>query len=220
MAAPDDEGRERFSLSVAQVSASSLAAMSAAVVCSFFGVAGTVIGTAITSLVATVGGALYSYSFRRTQARLRRLHKAGAASPPVREVLKTAREQGRQMLGQIPWRLIGLGTGCVFVLSIGVITAIEESQGETLAALFHVSHRSDRACSLCAVVDGHHAHHHKAKPTPSMSPSPTPSVAPTRSSSPSPSPSGSSSSSPTPTPTAVPSTSPPVLPLPPLGPTG
>src|SRR5580698_618959 len=106
----DDEDRERFQLSAAQVAASSLAAMSAAVVCSYFGVAGTVIGTAVTSVIATTGSALYSYSLRRTKARWRRLHLAGAASPAFGEVVKTARQQGRAMFRQIPWRLLLLGT--------------------------------------------------------------------------------------------------------------
>jgi hypothetical protein len=192
-------------LSGAQVAASSLAAMTAAVVCSYFGVAGTVIGTAVTSLVATTGSALYSYSLRRTRARLRRLHLAGAASPSFAEVVKTARQQGRGMFRQIPWRILGLGTATVFVFSIGVITAIEESQGQTLASLFHVSHRTDRACSLCSVVSGKHSHHHKAKPTPTKSPStsPSPSTTPTHTATPSKTPTASTPPSSTATPTAT-----------------
>src|SRR4051812_17170076 len=100
-----DEDRERVQISGAQVAASAFAAISAAVVCSFFGVAGTILGTAITSLIATTGSAMYSYSLRRTKARLRRLHQAGAGSPPVREVLKEARRQGRGMLTRVPWTL-------------------------------------------------------------------------------------------------------------------
>jgi hypothetical protein len=207
---PDDEDRERFQLSAAQVAASSLAAMSAAVVCSYFGVAGTVIGTAVTSLVATIGSALYSYSLRRTRARLRRLHLAGAASPPFREVVKTARQQGRKIFEQVPWAVIGIGTAAVFVLSIGVITAIEESQGETISALLGVSHGSDRRTSLGGSLSiGHHSKHHKAKPKPSKTPTPT--TTPTSTATPTHSPSATPSQTPTHTPTPKPSLSIPIL---------
>ncbi len=54
------------------MAAGALAAVSAAVVASLFGVAGTVIGAAVASVVSTVGAALYSESLRRTNAQLRR----------------------------------------------------------------------------------------------------------------------------------------------------
>jgi hypothetical protein len=203
VSAPEDEDRERFQLSAAQVAASSLAAMSSAVICSFFGVAGTVIGTAVASLVATIGGALYSYSLRRTKARLRRLHLAGANSPPFREVVKTARQQSGRIIREIPWRAMALGAGCVFVFSLGVITAIEEAQGETLSAIFGVSHGSSRDNSLGGVFGvGHHksGHKPKSKKTPSHSPTPTTSA--------STSPSPPASTTPSPTATATPSTTP------------
>ena len=123
---PRDQPRDRVQLSVVQVAGSSLAAMSAAVLCSYFGVAGTVIGTAAASAFATIGSALYSYSLRRTQARLRRLHQAGAASPPVTAVLRTAQGQGRRLLSRIPWRIVLLGTANVFVFAIAFITGLEE----------------------------------------------------------------------------------------------
>ena len=58
----------RLPLSPAQVAASALAAVSSAVVASFLGVAGTVIGAALASVVSTVSAALYSASLRRTIA--------------------------------------------------------------------------------------------------------------------------------------------------------
>ncbi len=59
--------------SVVQVAASALAAVSAALISSTFGVAGTLIGTAIASVFATVGSTLYLASMRRTNERLRRV---------------------------------------------------------------------------------------------------------------------------------------------------
>jgi hypothetical protein len=201
---PDpDEPRERLELSLAQVAASSLAAVSAAVLCSYFGVAGTVIGTAAASVVATIGSALYGYSLRRTRARLRRLHQAGAASPPFSAVLSTAKAQGIGLFTKLPWRIVLLGTANVFVFSIALVTGIEGIVGEPLSTAYGGNH-SHRSCSLC---------HRESHP---KSPSPSPSVSPSRSPSPSPSVSPSQTVSPSPSVTSTIPGSPSVTPTPSL----
>lgn len=187
----DQDAPERIQLSMAQVAASCLAAVSAAVLCSFFGVAGTVIGTAATSLVATVGSAIYGYSLRRTKNRLRRLHQAGATSPPIREVINTARDNGHEIWEQLPRRALAVGAVSVFVISIAVITFIELGLGKSLAAEFGVSHGGGHGTAVGSVVDpggGHHSSNPAPSSTPSSTPSQQPSAPPT-------------SSSPTPTPT-------------------
>jgi hypothetical protein len=192
--AKEVEPPERFHISTSQVFASSLAAVSAAIVCSYFGVAGTVIGTAITSFVATVGSALYSFSLRRTRTRLRQLHRAGAASPPVAEVLKTMRQQGRHLLDRTQWLSLALGVGAVFVFAIGVITAIEDATSIGTTPL--------RA--------PHHPHHSTPTttetPTPPTSPTgtPTPTATATATSTTRPSRTPSSSASPSGTPSEMP----------------
>ncbi len=175
------EDRERVEISLAQVATSALAAVSAAVLCSFFGVAGTIIGTAVTSLVATVAGAVYSYSLRRTRTRLRRLHQAGAASPSFPEVMKTVRQQGRRVLGAVPWAPIAIGSLAVFVLSIGVVTVIEANAGETLSALLGVGNSGSRQTTLGSLTHAGPSRHHSRKPKPSPSPtaSPSPTSTPT-----------------------------------------
>lgn len=204
-----DEERERVQISGAHVAASAFAAISAAVVCSFFGVAGTILGTAITSLIVTTGSSLYSYSFRRTQARLRRLHQAGAASPPVTEVLKEVRRQGRGLFARVPWGLVLIGSLTVFVFSIGVVTAIEEEQGETLSALFGVSHASNSKCSVCAAVGTkHRAPKATHSPTPKPTKTPSPTATPTATPTPSPSATPSATATTSPSPTGSPSTRP------------
>lgn len=60
----------RPDVSYAQVAGSALAAVSAAVVASFLGVGGTILGAALGSLIATIGGAVYAHSFRRAGAKL------------------------------------------------------------------------------------------------------------------------------------------------------
>jgi hypothetical protein len=61
----------RLGLSLTQVIATALAAVTATVVASFFGVAGTVIGAGISSVLSVVGTAVYGHSLRRTRERMR-----------------------------------------------------------------------------------------------------------------------------------------------------
>jgi hypothetical protein len=80
----------RLNVSLTQILASALASVSAAVVASFFGVAGTIIGTAVVSVVATTGSAVYALWMRRTRRRLRRLREQAvraslAARQPTRQ---------------------------------------------------------------------------------------------------------------------------------------
>ncbi|WP_327066958.1 hypothetical protein [Kitasatospora sp. NBC_01302] len=71
-AAPStDQGRRRIDLSLAQVTASALAAVVGAVLASELGVYGTIIGAAVVSIGATTGGALFQHLFRRTGEQLR-----------------------------------------------------------------------------------------------------------------------------------------------------
>lgn len=55
---------EKLSLSATQVAASGLAAVSATVAASYFGVAGTVISAGLISVIAVIANAVYSYSIR------------------------------------------------------------------------------------------------------------------------------------------------------------
>jgi hypothetical protein len=67
---PDGADR-RLKLNVIQVAAGALAAISSAVAASFFGVGGTIVGAAVSSIVTTTAGTVYSYYLGRTQNRLR-----------------------------------------------------------------------------------------------------------------------------------------------------
>src|SRR5689334_14446601 len=69
---PPELEERKIGLSPAQVAGSALAAVSGALLASFAGTTGTIIGTAIGSVVATVGAALYTWSLRRTSAAVRR----------------------------------------------------------------------------------------------------------------------------------------------------
>ncbi|MDQ6831920.1 MAG: hypothetical protein M3008_00850, partial [Chloroflexota bacterium] len=60
----------KIQLSVVQVIAGALASVSAALVASTFGLKGTLLGAAITSIVASIGGALYTHSLHRARVRI------------------------------------------------------------------------------------------------------------------------------------------------------
>jgi hypothetical protein len=70
-------------ISLIQVVATALAAITATVVASFLGVAGTVAGAAVASTMSVVGTAVYSHSLRRTRERVRTV-------VPARRAIKAA----------------------------------------------------------------------------------------------------------------------------------
>ena len=59
------EKKPRLNLTTSQVAASALAACCASIVASYLGVAGTVIGAAVGSVIATTGAAIWGHLFRR-----------------------------------------------------------------------------------------------------------------------------------------------------------
>ncbi|MGW1994634.1 hypothetical protein [Embleya sp. NPDC001921] len=82
--------RRRIDVNAVQVVGSALAAISSAFLLSTLGVAGTVIGAALASVVATVGSALYVHLFRRTGEQLRDVratlippHEGGPSPDPT-----------------------------------------------------------------------------------------------------------------------------------------
>jgi hypothetical protein len=68
----------KLNVSLTQIMASALASVSAAVVASYFGVTGTIIGTAVVSVVATTGSAVYALWLRRTHRHIQRLRDQAA----------------------------------------------------------------------------------------------------------------------------------------------
>jgi hypothetical protein len=71
---PDRAEKERgLDLSLVQVAAGALAAVSSAVAASYFSVAGTLLGAALGSVIGTVGTAVYRASLARTNEKLREI---------------------------------------------------------------------------------------------------------------------------------------------------
>ena len=125
-------------LSPLQVVGSALAAATSAVVASFFGVAGTVIGAALASVVTTVSATLYSASLRKTNERLRDLSGRFAVQrPPAAATQLLPRQPAARHLPaslsprRAPARSrrfyvrVAAGAAAVFVAAMVIVTGIE-----------------------------------------------------------------------------------------------
>ena len=71
---PDDDHDTKFSLSATQIVASTAAAVTAALIGSHLGVAGTLVGAAIASIVSGVGAAIYGHSLIVTRRGVRKAY--------------------------------------------------------------------------------------------------------------------------------------------------
>jgi hypothetical protein len=145
--APASSAREKNEgqLSALQVAGGALAAVSAAVVASFFGVAGTVIGAAVASVVSTVGAAVYTESMRRTHAGLRRagrrlvrspqspVDRSAGDRPPLPAHLDPRRSRPRRRWRR--WAMVAATAVAVFGLAMVVVTTVELIGHKPVAAL-------------------------------------------------------------------------------------
>lgn len=134
-----DNARRRIELSGVQVAASALAAVSSAFLLSELGAAGTVIGAAIASVVATVGSAVYVHLFRRTGEQLR----------DVRAAKGTEREPSRTRTWLVRSAVAAVA---VFVLAMGAITLVEAGMGRSFASLFG----NGGGSTIGTITDGGH----------------------------------------------------------------
>ncbi|MBD7952122.1 hypothetical protein [Oerskovia rustica] len=80
-AADDDLDEKPPGLSVTQVVASALAAVSSTVLLSYLGVAGTIIGAGVASILTVVGNNLYTRSILKTRRQMKAAMKAGVVLP-------------------------------------------------------------------------------------------------------------------------------------------
>lgn len=114
-AAAGEAEPERVGPSVSQIVGSAAAAVSAALVASKLGVAGTLIGAAVASIVSTIGAAYYTSFASTAHDRVRRL---GTLVP--------ARRTGTRRW----W----VGAVAAFLLAVAAITAVELGLGHPVSA--------------------------------------------------------------------------------------
>ena len=150
---PDEP--KKASLSAAQVAASALAAVSSAVVASFFGVAGTLIGAALASVITTVCASLYATSLKKTNERLRTVIKGGQKRPePVTRPLPAHLDPRRTPPTPIRprWGRVAVYAVSVFAVAIAIVTGIELVGQKPVSAL--VSHSSSSGTTTLGELAG------------------------------------------------------------------
>ncbi|MGW4891695.1 hypothetical protein ACWEQL_05445 [Kitasatospora sp. NPDC004240] len=135
------EGRGRIDLSAAQVAASALATVVGALLASELGVYGTILGAAVVSVGATVGGAVFQHIFRRTGEQLRDAVDRG----PARSVDELRRVPSGPPSGwneprvlrarrRWTWKSYVVVSALVFALGTVPILAFELATGQPVSA--------------------------------------------------------------------------------------
>ncbi len=148
----DKDQPKGLQLSATQVAAGALASVSSAVVASFFGLAGTLIGAALASVISTVSAALYSSSLRKTNEKLRTARsQLTGRQPPVVETTAAAAAPATPATKVLPahldprraparrprprWTRVAVYAAAVFAIAMGVITGIELIGQKPVSAL-------------------------------------------------------------------------------------
>jgi hypothetical protein len=154
-------------LRVTNLLGGALAAISGAVVASFFGILGTLAGAGVMSIFMAVATAGYAHSLATTHRWLRRrlLRRAGDEA-----------EAGTPPAPPMRWQRVTLAAAAVFAIAMGAVTTVEATAGRPLASLLGSRPPSGASTSVGVVVG------QSAAPTPrapGTSATPPPASAPT-----------------------------------------
>jgi hypothetical protein len=130
--------------------ASALAAVSGAVVASFFGIEGTLIGAALVSLLVAPAEALYAHSLASAHRAARRslLRRAGEQAGASQEATSQADPQ------PIRWQRVAVAAVVAFGIAVGAITGVEAVANQPLASLLGSQPRQGGSTSVGVVVGG------------------------------------------------------------------
>jgi hypothetical protein len=134
--------------------AGALAAVSGAVIASFFGVQGTLIGAALVSLLVAPAEALYTHSLVSAHKVARRSllprvsPEAGASEGPSEEGGSEADPQ------PIRWQRVAVAAVLAFGIAVAVITGVEAVANQPLASLLGSQPRPGGSTSVGVVVAG------------------------------------------------------------------
>jgi hypothetical protein len=125
-------------ITVTQLMATALAAITAAFLGSFIGITGTIVGAGIASVISSVASALYQKSLERTR------HRVRSTVSQVRTRTRVDRPTGTEPAGvevsspsaapsadrkRLRWALVVGLTVLAFVVGMGVVTGIELLRG-------------------------------------------------------------------------------------------
>jgi hypothetical protein len=130
-------------LRVTNLLGGALAAISGAVVASFFGVFGTLAGAGVMSIIMAVATAGYAHSLATAHRWLRRTlrRKAGSeieADTPAARPLR--------------WQRVALAAVALFAIAMGAVTTVEATAGRPLASLLGSRPPSGASTSVGVVV--------------------------------------------------------------------
>lgn len=165
-------------IDITKTIAGTLAALSAAVVGSFLGVAGTIIGAAVASFIGSVGTELYHRSINRGSEKIKTLVTAPAAvgTPSVAaaedEVPSDEPVPGdtAKPSFRMRWGRIAAFAGALFVLAMGSLTAYELIAQRSIADA--VGHTTSSSTTLGSAFKGDNGSDDK-KPAPAVSTEPS-----------------------------------------------
>jgi hypothetical protein len=135
-------------LRVPRLLAGALAAVTGAVVASFFGVEGTLIGAALGSMLVTPAEAVYTRSLTsaHTLARRSLLRRVGEGAGPSEEGASKAQPE------PIHWRRVAVAAVLAFGIAVGAITGMEAVAKQPLASLVGSRPRQGASTSVGVVV--------------------------------------------------------------------
>jgi hypothetical protein len=152
-------------LRIPKLLAGALAAVSGAVVASFFGVEGTLIGAALVSLLVAPAEAVYTHSLASAhqvarRSLLRRVgpeagaNEAGASEAGASE--EGASEEGASEADPQPirWQRVAVAAVLAFGIAVAAITGVEAVANQPLASLFGSQPRQGGSTSVGVVVAG------------------------------------------------------------------
>jgi hypothetical protein len=137
-------------LHVSKLLAGALAAVSGAVVASFFGVEGTLIGAALVSLLVAPAEAVYTHSLASAHKVARRslVRRVGDQADVSEEGASEADPQ------PIRWQRVAVAAVLAFGIAVVAITGVEAVANQPLASLFGTQPRPGGSTSLGVVVAG------------------------------------------------------------------
>lgn len=200
------QNRTWSGINIPKIIAGALAAVCAAVVGSYLGVAGTLVGAAVASIIGSVGTDIYERSIKKGGQKLQTLApafiKAPAAvgTPPVAAATGEDSPSDTVPPGrQIRWRRVALLAGVVFVLAMGSLTAVELFTHKSVASM--VGNDTKAGSTVGGLLDPGTG----GAPAPSEAP---PSDGPTATTPPAVAPATTGPATPTPTVTTTPTTGP------------
>ncbi|WP_433826504.1 hypothetical protein ACQP2E_31090 [Actinoplanes sp. CA-015351] len=129
-----DQAQPRIlpNIDVPKTLAGTLAAVSAAVVGSYLGVAGTIIGAAVASLISSVGTEVYHRYLDHGTKKLQSAFVTAPAAVGTPEVAAAPEPPSQpEPPRQIRWKRVGVVAGALFVLGLGTLTAVELVTGQS-----------------------------------------------------------------------------------------